>query len=184
MRGETAGSPFSVEGFGSASAQQIKVKYNPTNQDFSGANSQTITIGGITGQLTSGPNSVSVSVTGLSVVVADVLNISGSFGFSKQSIDHDRNPTTPPLAKVTAVASDVEARITAGSFAVDVTQASLGLVMETVPNTATPDPNDTVSQMTLRVRPSSPTRSPRLNRLRAPCKRPARSCSKSKDSPP
>ncbi|MEW6157129.1 MAG: calcium-binding protein, partial [Verrucomicrobiota bacterium] len=147
---EASGSlDFAVEGFGSASAQQIKVKYNPTTQDFSGANSKTISINGINGTLTSAPNLTSVSITGLNVVVADVLNISGNFGFSKQLIDHDSNANTAPLAKVIAVASGVEAKITAGTFAVGVNQASLGLVMETVPNTATPDPNDTVSQMIL-----------------------------------
>ncbi|MCI0479642.1 hypothetical protein L0Y59_03800, partial [Candidatus Uhrbacteria bacterium] len=104
-------------GFANISAASVSVKYNNTGTAYTG---ETISVDGVDytfADLPASTDLMSLSVVDLAADFAGFVSLGGDFGFFKDG------------AEVKATASDVYARIEAGSFSAGVSDGTLGLVL-------------------------------------------------------
>ena len=126
---DASGTPEIVLGsFASVTASSVTVEYNSSTTDYSAG--QTITVGGVSATLASPAATVSgtppvttayaaVTVTGFDATILNFVTITGNFGFQDDA------------AGLEVVANGASAVLSAGSFKVGVTDASLALVLNT-----------------------------------------------------
>ncbi|MBW6487089.1 MAG: LEPR-XLL domain-containing protein, partial [Syntrophobacterales bacterium] len=104
--------------FASVSATEVKVRYNDTNEAFTG---QTIAAGGVSftfGTMPAATSLTGVSLTGLAASFGDVFTIGGNFEVEKSGGD------------VKIVASSASAILSVSDFKVGVNNGVLGLVIK------------------------------------------------------
>ena len=101
--------------FANITATSVTVTYNNTGADVN----TSVTVGSIVAPIVVANGTTAISVTGLNATVLNFVTISGNFGFKKTS-----------TGDIIIAASGASATLTAGSYAVGVTNATLGLILQ------------------------------------------------------